>query len=55
MNPVTIATDLVEDNSATVLALVTGLFAVTLGPKLVVIGVQRAGNALQRFAKSAGK
>lgn len=55
MDPVAIATGLVTDNSAVALALVTGLFAVTLVPTLAVIGVKRAKGAIVSFANGGAR
>jgi hypothetical protein len=51
VDPIATAEDIITDNGVVVVGLVTGIFAATIGLRLVSIAVNRAGSALIRLAK----
>lgn len=54
MDPIAIATDIIEDNQLVAVGLVVALFSLTLVPRLAVVAVKRAGEAIVKFAKGKG-
>lgn len=50
-DPIGMATDIVTDNAAVAVGLVVALFGLTLGPRLGLIAVKKAGQAVLGFAR----